>query len=56
MITLSNNIKGLALLHQVEEYMGDSLLETVLYWGINCMLKLMGKKIVTILRSNVCLS
>ena len=56
MITLSNNTKGLALLHQMEEYMGDSLLETVLYWGINCMLKLMGKKIVTILRSNFCLS
>ena len=41
MITLSNNTKGLALLHQVEEiygkvYTGDSLLETVLYWGINC--------------------
>ena len=42
MITLSNNTKGLALLHQVEEtygklYTGDSLLETVLYWGLNCM-------------------
>ena len=41
MITLSNNIKGLALLHQVKEIYGkvntsDSLLETVLYWGINC--------------------
>ena len=36
--------------------MGDSLLETVLYWGINCILKLMGKKIVIFLRSNVCLS
>ena len=41
MITLSNNTKGLALLHQVEEiyekvYTSDSLLETVLYWGINC--------------------
>ena len=41
MITLSNNTKGLALLHQVEEIYGkvytrDSLLETVLYWGINC--------------------
>ena len=41
MITLSNNTKGLALLHQVEEiygkvYSSDSLLETVLYWGINC--------------------
>ena len=43
MITLSNNIKGLALPHQVEEiygkvYTSDSLLETVLYWGINCTL------------------
>ena len=42
MITLSNNTKGLALLHQVEEiygkvYTSDSLLEMVLYWGINCM-------------------
>ena len=42
MITLSNNTKGLALLHQVEEiygkvYTSDSLLETVLYWGINCI-------------------
>ena len=41
MITLSNNKKGLALLYQVEEIYGkvytiDSLLETVLYWGINC--------------------
>ena len=41
MITLSNNTKGLALLRQVEEiygkvYTSDSLLETVLYWGINC--------------------
>ena len=41
MNTLSNNTKGLALLHQVEEiygkvYTSDSLLETVLYWGINC--------------------
>ena len=41
MITLSNNIKGLALLHQVKEIYGkvntsDILLETVLYWGINC--------------------
>ena len=41
MITLSNNTKGLDLLHQVEEiygkvYTSDSLLETVLYWGINC--------------------
>ena len=41
MITLSNNTKGSALLHQVEEiygkvYKSDSLLETVLYWGINC--------------------
>ena len=41
MITLSNNTKGLALLQQVEEiygkvYTSDSLLETVLYWGINC--------------------
>ena len=45
MITLSNNTKGLALLHhQVEEiygkvYTSDSLLETVLYWGINCILR-----------------
>ena len=44
MITLSYNTKGLALLHQVEEiygkvYTGDSLLETVLYWGINCIVK-----------------
>ena len=44
MITLSNNTKGLALLHQVEEiygkvYTSDSLLETVLYWGINCTQK-----------------
>ena len=43
MITLSYNTKGLALLHQVEEiygkvYTSDSLLETVLYWGINCTL------------------
>ena len=43
MITLSNNTKGLALLHQVEEiygkvYTSDSLLEMVLYWGINCTL------------------
>ena len=43
MITLSNNTKGLALLQQVEEiygkvYTSDSLLETVLYWGINCTL------------------
>ena len=42
MITLSNNTKGLALLHQVKEIYGkvntsDSLLETVLYWGINCI-------------------
>ena len=41
MITLSNNTKGLALLHQVEDidgkvYASDSLLEMVLYWGINC--------------------
>ena len=41
MITLSNNTKGLALLHQLKEIYGkvntsDSLLETVLYWGINC--------------------
>ena len=41
MITLSINMKGLALLHQVEEmygkvYTSDSLLEKVLYWGINC--------------------
>ena len=41
MITLSDNTKGLALLQQVEEiygkvYTSDSLLETVLYWGINC--------------------
>ena len=41
MINLSNNTKGLALLHQVEEiygkvYTSDSLLETDLYWGINC--------------------
>ena len=41
MITLSNNTKGLALLHQVGKihgkvYTSDSLLETVLYWGINC--------------------
>ena len=41
MITLSINMKGLALLHQVEEiygkvYTSDSLLEMVLYWGINC--------------------
>ena len=39
MITLSNNTKGLVLLHQVEEiygkvYTSDSLLETVLYWII----------------------
>ena len=39
MITLSNNTKGLALLQQVEViygkvYTSDSLLETVLYWGI----------------------
>ena len=43
MITLFNNTKGLALLHQVEEiygkvYTSDSLLETVLYWGINCII------------------
>ena len=41
MIILSYYTKGLALLHQVEEiygqvYTSDSLLETVLYWGINC--------------------
>ena len=41
MITLSNNTKRLVLLNQVEEiygkvYTSDSLLETVLYWGINC--------------------
>ena len=41
MITLSNNTKVLVLLHQVEEiyrkvYTSDSLLEMVLYWGINC--------------------
>ena len=40
MITLSNNTKGLALFHQVEEIYGkvytcDSLWETVLYWEIN---------------------
>ena len=44
MITLSNNTKCLALLHQVEEiygkvYTNDSLLETVFYWGINCIEK-----------------
>ena len=43
MVTLSKNTKGSALLHQVEEiygkvYTSDSLLETVLYWGINCTL------------------
>ena len=42
MITLTNNTKGLALLPQVEEIYGkvhtsDSLLETVLYWRINCI-------------------
>ena len=42
MITLSNNTKSLALLHQVEGiygkvYTSDSLLEMVLYWGINCI-------------------
>ena len=47
MITLSNNTKGLALLHQVEKiygkvYTSDSLLETVLYWGINCISKWVG--------------
>ena len=41
MNTLSNSTKGLALHHQVEEiygkvYTSGSLLETVLYWGINC--------------------
>ena len=41
MITLTNDTKGLALLPQVEEIYGkvhtsDSLLETVLYWRINC--------------------
>ena len=41
MIILSNNTKGLAKFHQEEEiygkvYTSDSLLETVLYWGINC--------------------
>ena len=45
MITLSDNAKGLALLHQIEEiygkvYTSDSLLEMVLYWGINSRLKL----------------
>ena len=44
MITLSNNTKGLALLYQVEEiygkvYTSESLLEKVLYWGINCIHK-----------------
>ena len=44
MITLSNNTKGLALLHQVEKiygkiYTSESLMETVLYWGINCIYK-----------------
>ena len=48
MITLSNNTKGLALLHQVVEiygkvYTSDSLLEMVLYWGLNCTIK--GKNI-----------
>ena len=43
MITLTNNTKGLALLPQVEEIYGkvhtsDSLLETVLYWRINCIM------------------
>ena len=47
MITFSNNIKGLALLHQMEEiygkvYTSDSLLETVLYWRINCNVVLSG--------------
>ena len=42
MITLSINTKGLALFHQVVEifgkfYTNDSLWETVLYWGINCI-------------------
>ena len=41
MITLSNNTKDSALLHQVEEiyekvYTSDSLLDTVLHWGLNC--------------------
>ena len=45
MITLSNNTKGLASIHQVEEiygkvYTSDSLLEAVLYWGINCSVSL----------------
>ena len=49
MITLTNNTKGLALLPQVEEIYGkvhtsDSLLETVLYWRINCTVN--SKKIV----------
>ena len=48
MITLSNNAKGLALPLQVEEiygkvYTSDSLLETVLCWGINCNSGLSGK-------------
>ena len=45
MITHSNNTNGLALLNQVGEiygkvYKSDSLLETVLYWEINCTVKL----------------
>ena len=53
MITLSNNTKGLSLLHQVEEIHGkvctsDSLLETVLYWGINCILRKKAENILTL--------
>ena len=49
MITLSYNTKGLALLQQVEEiygkvYTSDSLLETVLYWGINCTFNIINTK------------
>ena len=41
MITLSKSTKALALLHQVIEtygkvYTSNSLLELVLYWGLNC--------------------
>ena len=43
MITLSDNTKGLALLHQVEEiygkvYTSDSLLEMIFDWVINCII------------------
>ena len=60
MITLSNNTKGLALLHQVEEiygkvYTSDSLLETVLYWGMNCTPGPVAQS-VTCLATDACLT